>query len=171
MGKKKSKTKLQPKPEAKSPRWLPWTLAVGCLILLGIAALIVVPRHPAITEPTPPPTGIGQRYVYRITEGVFSSYVGGKVIEEDKLGRRLGRYAVEAGWEKDGEKLSSEKLKAEVYAINNVPGEVAVALKFLDKGEAITTDHYYVILNPQADLTAVSDYVIPDWTPNNPGDE
>ena len=155
------------------PRRLLWVLAALMLLCSGCGAKPTEAAATTTTTTAATTTFVftGERYVYRITEGVFSSYVGGKVIEEDKLGRRLGRYAVEAGWEKDGEKLSSEKLKAEVYAINNVPGEVAVALKFLDKGEAITTDHYYVILNPQADLTAVSDYVIPDWTPNNPGDE
>ena len=65
----------------------------------------------------------------------------------------------------------AEKLGVAVEFVEVDWSNLAAALKFLDKGDAVTTDHYYVILNPQADLTAVSDYVIPDWTPNNPGDE
>ena len=55
--------------------------------------------------------------------------------------------------------------------INGVSSDVAVALKFLDKGEAVTTTHYYVILNPNADLSIVEEYIITPIVPNNPGDE
>ena len=147
------------------PRRLLWVLAALMLLCSGCGA------KPTKAAATTTFVFIGERYVYRITEGAFSGYVGGKVIEADKLGEKLGAFMVEAGWEQNGEKRSGEALRAEVYAIKGILGEVAAALKFLDKGDAVTTDHYYVILNPQADLTAVSDYVIPDWTPNNPGDE
>ena len=58
-----------------------------------------------------------------------------------------------------------------MYEITGIDGGIAVALKFIDQGEAVTTTHYYVIMNPTADLTAVEDYVIAPITPNNPGDE
>ena len=54
-----------------------------------------------------------------------------------------------------------KKLRGEVYTINGVSNDVAVALKFLDKGEAVTTTHFYVLLNPAADLTPVEAYRIP----------
>ena len=54
---------------------------------------------------------------------------------------------------------------------NISPYDIAVALKFLDKGEAVTTTHYYVILNPNADWSVVEEYVIAPIVPNNPGDE
>ena len=44
-------------------------------------------------------------------------------------------------------------------------------MKFVDQGEAVTTTHYYVIMNPNADLSAVEDYIIAPIVPNNPGDE
>lgn len=114
--------------------------------------------------------GYESRYFYKVDEGDFSTYIGGKVINKDKLGEKISDVTVTAGWETwVGEKLtetvSTENLRAEVYSINGVSNDVAVALKFIDKGEAVTTTHYYVILNPDADLSAVKDYIIPYSVP------
>ena len=104
----------------------------------------------------------GESYVYRVEEGVYSAYASGKVIEESRIGEKLEDVSVMGGWRNnsDGTWISQEQLRAEVYAIRDISREVAVALKFLDQGDALTTTHYYVILNPAADLTAVADYVI-----------
>lgn len=104
----------------------------------------------------------GESYVYRVEEGVYSAYASGKVIEESRIGEKLEDVSVMGGWRNnsDGTWISQEQLRAEVYAIRDISHEVAVALKFLDQGDALTTTHYYVILNPAADLTAVADYVI-----------
>lgn len=101
-------------------------------------------------------------YFYGIDEGTFSTYVGGKVITEDKIGRKISDVSVTAGWKNDaGEWIdATEKLRGEVYTIEGVSENVAVALKFIDKGEAVTTTHYYVIMNPGEDLTLVEDYII-----------
>lgn len=104
----------------------------------------------------------GESYVYRVEEGVYSAYASGKVIEESRIGEKLEDVSVMGGWRNnsDGTWISQEQLRAEVYAIRDISHEVAVALKFLDQGDALTTTHYYVIMNPNADLTAVADYVI-----------
>jgi hypothetical protein len=104
----------------------------------------------------------GESYVYRVEEGVYSAYASGKVIEENRIGEKLEDVSVMGGWRNnsDGTWISQEQLRAEVYAIRDISREVAVALKFLDQGDALTTTHYYVIMNPAADLTAVADYVI-----------
>lgn len=104
----------------------------------------------------------GESYVYRVEEGVYSAYASGKVIEESRIGEKLEDVSVMGGWRNnsDGTWISQEQLRAEVYAIRDISREVAVALKFLDQGDALTTTHYYVIMNPAADLTAVADYVI-----------
>lgn len=104
----------------------------------------------------------GKSYVYRVEEGVYSAYASGKVIEESRIGEKLEDVSVMGGWRNnsDGTWISQEQLRAEVYAIRDISREVAVALKFLDQGDALTTTHYYVIMNPAADLTAVADYVI-----------
>ncbi len=109
-----------------------------------------------------------EHYDYVIDEGRFSAYVGGKVISEDKLGAKLADVTLTAGWKNaDGtEWLSEEKLRGEVYTIDGIENDVAVALRFIDQGEAVTTTHYYVIMNPNADLSVVEDYVIRTATPD-----
>lgn len=115
-------------------------------------------------------SGYKKSYFYKVDDDNFSSYIGGKVINKDKLGEKISDVTVTAGWETwVGEKLtetvSTENLRAEVYLINGVSNDVAVALKFIDKGEAVTTTHYYVILNPDADLSSVKEYIIPYSVP------
>ncbi len=122
--------------------------------------------HPATqnavsTENTQSETRYSESYVYAVESGKFSSYVGGKVIAEDKIGERIADVSVTAGWRNgEGEHLTNETLRAQVYLIESVPADVAVALKFNDKGDALTTTHYYVIMNPEADLNSVEDYII-----------
>lgn len=132
--------------------------------------------HPAVNNETTQSvtsnefSGYKKSYFYKVDDDNFSSYIGGKVINKDKLGEKISDVTVTAGWETwVGEKLtetvSTENLRAEVYSIDGVSNDVAVALKFIDKGEAVTTTHYYVILNPDADLSSVKEYIIPYSVP------
>ena len=101
-------------------------------------------------------------YVYHVVGGDYASYVGGKVIEGSKLSQKLQEVSVLGGWKVGGYEqwLSQETLRAEVYEIEGIDKEIAVALRFLDQGEALTTTHYYVILNPLADWSSMEEYVI-----------
>ena len=116
---------------------------------------------------------LSEAYFYNVSEGVFSTYIlCGKVISEDKIGNKIDDVSVSAGWKNNAnEWLTTETLRAEVYLINDISKDVAVALKFIDKGDALTTTHYYVIMNPAADLTSVKEYLIRPLEPNNTGDE
>lgn len=116
---------------------------------------------------------LSEAYFYNVSEGVFSTYIlCGKVISEDKIGSKIDDVSVSAGWKNNAnEWLTTETLRAEVYLINDISKDVAVALKFIDKGDALTTTHYYVIMNPEADLTPVKEYLIRPLEPNNTGDE
>ncbi len=116
--------------------------------------------------------GLIRRYFYEVDEGPFSTYDRGRVVPDDKIGEKISDVTVTAGWEtwvgsELSETVSTENLRAEVYAIDGISDDVAVALKFIDKGEAVTTNHYYVIMNPEADLTVVEDYKIPSAVYNN----
>ena len=161
---------------AKRNIWLKWSSIAACFAVLLVAAVIAVPMMLGSDDPVP---SIGSEnfyekgYFYGIDEGAYSTYVGGKVIEEKKIGNKITDVSVTAGWKNNiGEwNSATEKLRGEVYEINGVSKDVAVALKFVDKGEAVTTTHYYVIMNPSADLTPVEDYIIAPITPNNPGEE
>ena len=157
------------------PGWLRWGAMAACLALVVMVATVAMPTMFNNTD-TPSTVGTESKYesgyFYQIDEGAFSAYVGGKVIAEEKLGGKIDDVSVTAGWRNEaGEWLSNENLRGEVYLIDGVSSDIAVALKFLDKGEAVTTTHYYVILNPNADLSVVEEYVIVPMVPNNPGDE
>ncbi len=157
------------------PVWFKWGTMAACLALVVMVATIAMPTmfNNSDTSPAVSTENKYERgYFYHVDEGAFSTYVGGKVIPEEKLGSKVEDVSVTAGWrDAEGEWLSSENLRGEVYLIDGVSSDVAVALKFLDKGEAVTTTHYYVILNPNADWSAVEEYVIAPIVPNNPGDE
>ena len=164
----------------KKNAWLKWGSIAACFAIMIMATVIAVPMMFGGDDPVvPPDNGPGNEYqyesgyFYQINEGAYSTYVGGKVIAEDKIGNKISDVNLTAGWKNDkGEWASeTEALRGEVYTINGVSNDVAVALKFIDKGEAVTTTHYYVIMNPAADLTPVKDYIITPITPNNPTNE
>ena len=160
----------------KKNAWLKWGSIAACFAIMLMAAVVAVPMMFGGDDPVPPIDDEYQYesgYFYQINEGAYSAYVGGKVIAEDKIGNKIADVNLTAGWKDDkGEwKSETEALRGEVYTINSVSNDVAVALKFIDKGEAVTTTHYYVIMNPNADLSAVEDYIIAPIVPNNPGDE
>ena len=155
----------------KKSFWLKWIPIVACFAML-VAVIAFAPMIFNGEDPDPPINSdvplidnegaYEKGYFYGIDEGVFSTYVAGKVITEDKIGRKISDVSVTAGWKNEaGEWISeTEKLCGEVYTIEGVPNHIAVALKFIDKGEAVTTTHYYVIMNPDEDLTLVEDYII-----------
>ena len=166
------------KRKKKPNLWLKWGSVAACFTLMLVATLTVMPMLLG-EEGTvdPPDNGPGNEYqyesgyFYQVNEGVYSTYVGGKVIEEDKIGDKLADVNLTAGWKDDkGEwKSETEALRGEVYGITGVSNEVAVALKFIDKGEAVTTTHYYVIMNLAEDLTPVKDYIITSTKSENDG--
>ena len=162
----------------KSKGWIKWGyLAAGFAVML-MTAFVAVPMMFNGGDSVVPPIDTEEaiyeiRYFYGINEGGYSTYVGGRVIAEDKIGNKIADVFLTAGWKNAAGEWTSEteKLRGEVYTISGVSNDVAVALKFIDKGEAVTTIHYYVIMNPSADLTPVKDYVITPVVSNNPGDE
>ena len=100
-------------------------------------------------------------YTYQVDEGRYAAYIKGRVIADRYVGCKLEDVTVTAGWVgTDGRMLSEEHAKAEIFAIDGVSAEVAVAIRFIDELEAQLTTCYYVIMNPTADLTPVREYVI-----------
>jgi len=111
-----------------------------------------------------PETVVSMKYTYSINSGKYKNYCPGKVIEKDKVGEKIGPVTVTGYWEGFGavseNKTEKETLSADVYYIKGVSDDVAVCLKFNDKGDALTTTHYYVVINPEADYSPVMEYVI-----------
>ena len=117
------------------------------------------------------PTGIdtktipliwGVRYMYSIDGGRFADYARGEAISESQIGEKIETVFVTVGVRNNEEKfwVTQETRRAEVYAIDGVAEDVAVALKFIDEGEGATTTHYYVMMNPSADLTDFEEYKV-----------
>ena len=99
-----------------------------------------------------------KEYRTRIEDSVYQSYQATQFCEAQYVGDLLGTVTVEAGWQNGaGEYLGQpEQLKAQVYSLKPVRPEIAVCLKFLDKGEALTTEHYYVYHAPDSGLDIMS---------------
>ena len=154
------------------PVWLKWGAMAACLALVVMVATVSLPMISDNGNTTPTIAyQYESGYFYDIDSGVFSTYVGGKVIAEDKIGSKIEDVSVTAGWKNAaGEWTTNESLRGEVYLIDGVSSDIAVALRFLDKGDAVTTTHYYVILNPNADWSVVEEYVIAPIVPSNSGD-
>ena len=124
---------------------------------------------PAVDSTTEAPEGAFEiAYQYSLNDSAYSFYIPGKVITADKVGEKIGDASVTAGWKyADGTMPVTEQLRCEIYRMIDIDPETAVCIRFIDKGEALTTDHYYVQLNPLADLSVVSEYIIPLVEANN----
>ena len=114
-----------------------------------------------------PEAAFYEAYCYSLDDPAYSAYIPGKVITPDRVGEKIGDATVTAGWTyADGTMPVTEQLRCEIYQITEIDPATAICIKFLDKGEALTTDHYYVQYNGFADLSAVADYIIPAQVSN-----
>ncbi|MBR5721356.1 MAG: hypothetical protein IKX78_02600 [Clostridia bacterium] len=162
----------------KKSSWVKWVAVAAALVALTVTAVFTLPMMFKTTEPvttpgTPSVSGetdgnvtekensFEKGYTYSVDTGKYASYIEGKVIKDEKVGEKLDTVTVTAGWaDKDGNLLTEEHADAEIYEITGVSADTAVAIKFLNKLEAQLTTCYYVIMNPNADLTPVQPYVI-----------
>lgn len=126
---------------------------------------VTSPAVEATTET--PEAAFYEAYCYSLDDPAYSAYIPGKVITPDRVGEKIGDATVTAGWKyADGTMPVTEQLRCEIYRITDIDPATAICIKFLDKGEALTTDHYYVQINASADLSAVADYIIPAQVSN-----
>ena len=191
------KERLRQKNKKPKSVWLRFGAIAACFLLI-VSAVIVVPMLREDDPVVPPDNGsvgndgdsaivtpnngtgnegecefqLESYYDFEINSDTFIPYIGGKVIGVEKVGSKLVSVTVTGGWKSAaGKWISTETLNAELYEITGVDSGIAVALKFIDQGEAVTTTHYYVMLNPTADLSVVEEYVRDPIVPNNPGDK
>ena len=144
--------------------------------------IIPITEPPTQTPPTSAPTTAAEpapssdspeivafeKYVFRIDGPEYADYLPGKVIENEKVGAIIGRATATAGWQyADGSMSATESLRCELFEITGVDRTVAICVRFTDRGEALTTDHFYVLYDPCAELFRVSDYTVPTTVPNN----
>ena len=147
-------------------------VAIGAMILPGM----IKGNDPVATPDTPSNNvdgfgdpdytgqeiGLYEKYRYSVDTGKYSSYVQGKAISGKKIGDKLEDVTVTAGWVRaEGlPQAEEEHARAEIYEIEGISPDVAVAIRFIDELEGQNTTLYFVIMNPAADLTPVRIYVI-----------
>ena len=170
--------------KAKKNNWLKRGSVAACFVVMLAAMLTVMPMLLEDDSPVAPPDNgsVGNEgegefqlesyYDFEINSDIFTAYFRGKVIGAEKVASKLESVTVTGGWKNEaGEWISTETLNAELYEITGIKSGIAVALKFIDQGEGATTSHYYVMMNPNADLRDVEEYMRDPIGPNNPGDE
>ncbi|MBQ8497351.1 MAG: hypothetical protein IJ489_07875 [Clostridia bacterium] len=113
-----------------------------------------------------------EQYFARITEGTYKNYAPMKALQryEILLGEKIEDVTIRGFWSTNDKtffeesdytgKEEIEYLRAEIYAFENISPDVAVLVKYLDKGEALTTDHYYVFVNNNVknEIETLSDF-------------
>ena len=146
--------------------------AAACLVIAGAFAAVpmlkgntpnpVIPSGNEGGMETHGENALESRYKYAVDDGKFSTYEMGRGINAAKVGQKIYDVTVTAGWYYylNDKWDAKEHARAEIYEINGISEDTAVAIKFLDELEAEVTDFYYVIINPDADNTSVSQYVI-----------
>ncbi len=173
----------QPTTRRSGISWVKWGSIAAAFVLVIAMGIMILPGMfktdtPVVTPDTPAASGNGEgygdpnyhgdeigmfeKYEYSVDAGRFSSYVQGRSISDKKVGGKLEDVTVTAGWVRAEGLPQAEKehARAEIYIIEGVSTDVAVAIRFVDELEAQVTTMYYVIMNPEADLTPVQDYII-----------
>ena len=117
-------------------------------------------------------TAVYKQYIARIRSGAYTNYLPMRAFKlyEAPVGEKLEDITIHGFWaSNDKDFLNAEDytgeeeietLRAEVYAFKNISPEIAVFVKYLDKGDALTVDHYYVFVNNDVEnkIESLSDF-------------
>ena len=90
-----------------------------------------------------------KRKIAVIHDSRYADYTSLRVIDAAYVGEKLGETEIKSFWRNYllKEDTDTEFLRAEIYGIKGVDPNVAVCIRYLDKGDALTTDHYYTYIN------------------------
>lgn len=110
-----------------------------------------------IDPPTDPEdNAFYQLYTYVIVDSAFSDYRLGKVVGEEMVGERLEDAAAAGVYvQSDGTMQEDETLRCEIFDLTGVDPEIAVCVRFIDRGKGLSTDRYYLLYPPGADMSAI----------------
>ncbi len=117
-------------------------------------------------------TAWSEQYFARIQDDTYGNYKPMRAFQlyEAPLGNKLTDVTVWGFWSQanndffEAEDYTGneqiEYLRAEVYEIKGVSPDVAVLVKYLDQGDALTTTHYYTFVNKDVEnqLTSLRDF-------------
>ena len=90
-----------------------------------------------------------KRKIAVIHDSRYADYTSLRAIDAAYVGEKLGDTEIKSFWRNYllKEDTDTEFLRAEIYEIKGVAPDVAVCIRYLDKGDALTTDHYYTYIN------------------------
>ena len=76
------------------------------------------------------------------------------------IGEKLDEIKVRTGWYLHWNDTERDvvTVKAEVYALRGVSTDAAIAVKYLEKGTAKTTEHYYAALNTEYEFSTLQSF-------------
>lgn len=117
------------------------------------------PYFPYITG-TEDEIAIYNKWFFEIQNSPYSGYSRGMVIDAALVGDEIGEVTVKQYNhiypENKDEDISYKK--AVLYEIKGVSPEVAVCLKYTEKSEASSTEHYYRYAKTDIDVATLADY-------------
>jgi hypothetical protein len=120
------------------------------------------------TTTTDPPTAPEDEvvyhllYTYTIVSSAFSDYRLGKSVGEEMVGQHLEDAAATGVYvHADGTVQEDETLRCEIFALTGVDPEIAVCVRFIDRGKGLKTDRLYLLYHPDADLSSIEAYLSP----------
>ena len=103
------------------------------------------------------------RYTASFEDAQYQDYVSSRVCLDSFVGEKIQDVTMKACWVTGSQddfvqESEEEVLKAEVYEYKDVDPKLAVVVRFLDKGEALTTDHNYVYVNSGTVFSSLEDF-------------
>lgn len=98
--------------------------------------------------------------VEKIADGIYASYEAGYTIDASYVGEFLERVTVKSYWYYIPQKLEKDTVyvSADIYSINGVSPSAAVCVRYLEKGVANTTEHYYIFNHPTWAGTSLEEF-------------
>ncbi|MBP3729338.1 MAG: hypothetical protein J6H18_03630 [Lachnospiraceae bacterium] len=167
--------------------WGPLAAVAACLVLLITAVPWLYTQLIGRRSPEPPPVqdyrtlwtnwekmreiAMAERYLVRLSGTPYEAYELTQTADPALQGEKLADVEALGAWylylstpegkklqQREAESGKTDWLRGGIYAIRGVDPALAVCVRFLDKGEALTTDHLYTFLNPLYSFVSLSSF-------------
>ena len=131
-----------------------WSALAACFTVLMVASVLLVQNAIRAdsaywSEPMKENAILEQRKICIINDPTYADYISLRVIDPTYVGEKLSETEVKSFWRNFllNEDTDFELLRAEIYTIKGISPDIAVCIRYLDEGDALTTTHYYTYVN------------------------
>ena len=142
------------KKQTSKMNFFKWSSLAACFTALMITSVLfiqnVIRADDAYwSEPMKEHAILEQRKICIINDPTYADYISLRVIDPTYVGEKLSETEVKSFWRNFllNEDTDFELLRAEIYIIKDVSPDIAVCIRYLDEGDALTTTHYYTYVN------------------------